>query len=124
MGEAQINIISAAPALQGSAACWTSAQVPAPKTPPLGPLAMGACRSLNVLLGATAAGSFDALAQGPTLHVALGIGLGAKVLVGGGRNQFTLQSLAIEQTKGFGVAAGLGYLYLEKGREGLGKIGA
>jgi len=45
------------------------------KTTPLGPLAMGACRSLNVLLGATAAGSFDALAQGPTLHVALGMGL-------------------------------------------------
>ena len=41
-----------------------------------------------------------------------------------GRNQFTLQPLAIELTKGFGVAAGLGYLYLEKGREGLGKIGA
>ena len=45
------------------------------KTTPLGPLAMGACRSLNLLLGATAAGSFDALAQGPPLFVALGMGL-------------------------------------------------
>jgi hypothetical protein len=45
------------------------------KSTPLGPPAMGACRSLNVMLGATAAGSFDALAQGPTLLVALGMGL-------------------------------------------------
>lgn len=53
---------------------------------------------------------------GVRASVALGIGLGAQVLVGGGRDQFTLQPLAIEQTKGFGVAAGLGYLYLEKAR--------
>ncbi len=53
---------------------------------------------------------------GARASVALGIGLGAQVLVGGGRNQFTLQPLAIEQTKGFGVAAGLRYLYLEPAR--------
>jgi len=45
------------------------------KTTPLGPLAMGACRSLNVLLGATAAGSLEAVGQGPPLHVAAGLGL-------------------------------------------------
>ena len=45
------------------------------KTTPLGPLAMGACRSFNVLLGATAAGSLEALWQGPPLHVAAGLGL-------------------------------------------------
>ena len=53
---------------------------------------------------------------GVRASVAIGIGLGAQVLVGGGRGQFTLQPLAIEQTKGFGVAAGLGYLYLEPAR--------
>ncbi len=45
------------------------------KSTPLGPLAMGACRSLNVLLGVTAAGSLEALGQGPPLHVATGMGL-------------------------------------------------
>jgi 4-hydroxybenzoate polyprenyltransferase len=45
------------------------------KTTPLGPLAMGACRSLNVLLGATAGGSLETLAQGPPLHVAAGLGI-------------------------------------------------
>jgi len=45
------------------------------KTTPLGPLAMGACRSLNVLLGATVGGSLEALAQGPPLHVAAGLGI-------------------------------------------------
>ncbi len=48
------------------------------KSTPLGPLAMGACRSLNLLLGATAAtatGSAETLCQGPVLHVAAGLGL-------------------------------------------------
>ncbi len=45
------------------------------KSTPLGPLAMGACRSLNLLLGATAAGTTEALCQGPVLHVAAGLGL-------------------------------------------------
>tara|TARA_Y100001960_G_scaffold253013_1_gene270319 strand:- start:662 stop:1162 length:501 start_codon:yes stop_codon:yes gene_type:complete len=36
---------------------------------------MGACRSLNVLLGATIAGSFQSLGQGPPLHVSVGMGL-------------------------------------------------
>ena len=45
------------------------------KTTPLGPVAMGACRSLNVLLGATIGGSLEALAHGPPLHVAAGLGI-------------------------------------------------
>ena len=45
------------------------------KTTPLGPGAMGACRSLNVLLGATIGGSLEALAHGPPLHVAAGLGI-------------------------------------------------
>jgi hypothetical protein len=45
-----------------------------------------------------------------------GIGTGVQVLVGGSGKQFTLHPLAIEKATGFGVAAGLGYLYLEKAR--------
>ncbi len=45
------------------------------KTTGLGPIVMGACRSLNVLLGAAAAGSFSALAASPLIHVATGLGI-------------------------------------------------
>ncbi len=45
------------------------------KTTVLGPIAMGACRSLNVLLGATAAGSLTALATATPIHVATGLGI-------------------------------------------------
>lgn len=45
-----------------------------------------------------------------------GVGGGVQALVGAGRNHFTLQPLAIESARGVGVAAGLGYLYLEPGR--------
>lgn len=45
-----------------------------------------------------------------------GVGGGVQALVGGSRNQFTLQPLAIESARGLGVAAGLGYLYLEPAR--------
>jgi len=44
-------------------------------------------------------------------------GMGAQVLVGAGDSHFTLQPLALEDTIGLGVAAGLGYLYLEKNRQ-------
>lgn len=53
---------------------------------------------------------------GVKASVSLGIGMGVQVLVGGGKNQFTLQPLVIEQATGFGIAAGLGYLYLEAAR--------
>jgi len=46
------------------------------KRTPLGPLAMGGCRVLNVLLGGSTAGSLEELLQRPELlHVAIGLGL-------------------------------------------------
>jgi len=42
-----------------------------------------------------------------------GVGLGAAALIGGSDNSFGLQPLAIETNRGVGVAAGLGFLYLE-----------
>ncbi len=42
-----------------------------------------------------------------------GLGGGVQVLVGAGKNQFTLQPLALEISTGFGIAAGLSYLSLE-----------
>ena len=43
----------------------------------------------------------------------VGVGVGAQVLVGGGSKNISLQPLAVETATGFGVAGGLGYLYLE-----------
>ena len=42
-----------------------------------------------------------------------GVGLGAKALIGGGNDNFSLQPLAIETNKGFGASAGLSFLYIE-----------
>jgi hypothetical protein len=50
---------------------------------------------------------------GASAAVAIGLGLGAQVLVGGGENGFALQPLGIETSEGVGVAAGLGYLFLD-----------
>ncbi len=41
-----------------------------------------------------------------------GIGAGAAVLVGGGKENVTLQPLALEASTGIGVAGGVGYLFL------------
>jgi 4-hydroxybenzoate polyprenyltransferase len=41
----------------------------------IGPVAMGACRSLNILLGASAAVSLEAIPQVPLLHVAIAMGV-------------------------------------------------
>jgi len=69
------------------------------------------------VLGATSnvAGSHPLAGKyvGGRASAAAGVGTGIQVLVGAGINQFTLQPLAIESARGFGVAAGLGYLYLE-----------
>ena len=43
----------------------------------------------------------------------LGVGLGAAALVGGSNNHFGLQPLALESNQGVGVAAGIGFLYIE-----------
>ena len=50
---------------------------------------------------------------GAKASATVGVGAGAAVLVGGGANNITLQPLALEGSTGLGVAAGLGYLYLE-----------
>ena len=50
---------------------------------------------------------------GGRVSASAGVGTGVQMLLGGSGNQFTLQPLAIEKSKGFGVAVGLGYLYLE-----------
>jgi hypothetical protein len=46
----------------------------------------------------------------------VGIGLGAKVLVGAGNQSLSLQPLALETNKGLGASAGIGFLYIEKAR--------
>ncbi len=47
---------------------------------------------------------------------AVGVGLGAKVLVGAGDQSLSLQPLALETNKGLGASAGIGFLYIEKAR--------
>lgn len=50
---------------------------------------------------------------GAKAAASIGVGLGAAALIGGSDNSFGLQPLAIETNKGFGVAAGIGFLYIE-----------
>lgn len=50
---------------------------------------------------------------GAEATVSLGTGVGAKVLVGGSGKQFTLAPIGGRTTKGVGISAGAGYLYLE-----------
>ena len=45
------------------------------KTTVLGPVAMGCCRSLNILLGASLSGSFESLLEPAPVHVAIGMGI-------------------------------------------------
>jgi hypothetical protein len=47
---------------------------------------------------------------------AVGVGLGAKVLIGSGDKNFSLQPLALETSSGIGVSAGIGFLYIEPAR--------
>jgi hypothetical protein len=72
------------------------------------------------VFGATAnvAGSHPLAGKylGGRASASAGVGAGVQALVGGGSNHFTLQPLAIESARGVGVAAGLGYLYLEPAR--------
>jgi len=44
----------------------------------------------------------------------VGVGAGASVLIGGGKDSITLQPLAVQGSTGLGVAAGVSYLYLER----------
>jgi len=49
---------------------------------------------------------------GATADVALGVGLGANVLVGGSRRSIALQPLSVEANAGVNLAAGVGQLRL------------
>jgi len=53
---------------------------------------------------------------GAQASAAVGVGLGAKVLVGSGDKNFSLQPLALETSSGFGASAGIGFLYIEPAR--------
>ncbi|OGT72740.1 MAG: hypothetical protein A3I78_07770 [Gammaproteobacteria bacterium RIFCSPLOWO2_02_FULL_56_15] len=51
---------------------------------------------------------------GGELTATAGVGLGAKALIGGGNNNFSLQPLALETNTGLGASGGLSFLYIEK----------
>lgn len=50
---------------------------------------------------------------GAKASATVGVGVGANVLIGGGKKSFTLQPVSLTGATGVGVAGGLGYLYLE-----------
>jgi hypothetical protein len=50
---------------------------------------------------------------GGELSAAVGVGLGAKALIGGSNDSFSLQPLALETSTGLGISGGLGFLYIE-----------
>ena len=45
---------------------------------------------------------------------AVGIGIGANVLIGGGEKSISLQPVSLERSTGFGAALGVGYLSLKR----------
>ena len=47
---------------------------------------------------------------GGKVNVSIGLGAGVDALVGGGSDHIALQPIALEATKGFGAAAGVGFL--------------
>jgi hypothetical protein len=53
---------------------------------------------------------------GGKASASLGVGIGAAMLVGGSRDNFALNPLALEGNKGFGASAGIGFLNIEKSR--------
>ncbi len=59
------------------------------------------------------AGSLAGKFAGGKGSVTLGYGAGAGVLVGGGKENLSLQPLALEGSKGLGIAAGVSYLTLD-----------
>lgn len=50
---------------------------------------------------------------GGELSAAVGLGLGAKALVGGGSKNIGLQPLALETSTGIGASGGLSFLYIQ-----------
>ncbi|PKQ03428.1 MAG: DUF992 domain-containing protein, partial [Alphaproteobacteria bacterium HGW-Alphaproteobacteria-10] len=55
----------------------------------------------------TAPGALDGAYVGASADAALGLSVGAKLLVGGGDNSFTLQPAVLSGGKGVGAAVGL-----------------
>jgi hypothetical protein len=54
---------------------------------------------------------------GGELSAAVGLGLGAKALLGGGAKNIGLQPLALETSTGLGASGGLSFLYIEPAAE-------
>jgi hypothetical protein len=50
---------------------------------------------------------------GAKARASAGVGLGAAALVGGANDQFGLNPIAVGSSEGVGVAAGVGFLYIE-----------
>jgi len=50
---------------------------------------------------------------GGKASVTLGVGAGAAALIGGSAKNIALQPLGLESSEGFGLAGGLGYLFLD-----------
>ncbi len=64
--------------------------------------------------GAVTPGALEGDYVGGTGSVALGAGMGANALIGGGSKQFSLQPVSIEGSMGLNVAAGLMNIELKK----------
>ena len=64
------------------------------------------------------AGSYPVAGKyiGGKATVSAGVGLGAAALIGGSDDNFGLNPLALESNRGVGVAAGIGFLYIEPDR--------
>jgi hypothetical protein len=60
-------------------------------------------------------GALNGTYSGATADVAVGLGLGANVLVGGSNKQIALQPVSIEGMTGLNVAAGFGQITLKPG---------
>jgi hypothetical protein len=78
--------------------------------------------AFTVLMGTsdTAVGAYalEGKYYGAKVSATVGGGAGASVLVGGGDKGVTLQPLALEGSYGLGVAAGVGFLFLERDPRG------
>lgn len=51
---------------------------------------------------------------GSKIAAGAGVGAGVAILIGGFDKSFSLQPLAVETMRGWGIGGGLGYLYLQK----------
>ena len=66
--------------------------------------------------GQVAKGALAGKYAGATADAAVGLGLGANVLVGGSNDQIALQPVSIEGMTGLNVAAGFGQITLKPGK--------